>query len=81
MCRATLLLTLFFCALSSIQAQYIPPDLYQEKYMPSIGFWKDHGQVIGTDKSKLEDVKYYTIGPFCWPTCAPSRVCPSHCLW
>lgn len=30
--------------------------------MPSIGFWKDHGQVIGTDGSKREDVKYYTIG-------------------
>lgn len=29
--------------------QYIPPDMYAEGYKPSIGFWQNQGQVIGTD--------------------------------
>ena len=53
---------MFLFALGTSQAQYIPPDLYQEKYMPSIGFWKNHGQVVGTDGSKRPDVKFYTLG-------------------
>jgi hypothetical protein len=41
---------------------YIPPDFYQEKYLPSIGFWKNYGQVIGTDGLPQSTVKFYTTG-------------------
>lgn len=60
--RAILPLLWFLCILYKSHAQYIPPDIYSEKYMPSIGFWKNHGQVIGTDGSLTPDVKYYTQG-------------------
>ncbi|MBL7940190.1 MAG: hypothetical protein JNL43_12580 [Flavobacteriales bacterium] len=62
MCRPILPLLLFLFTLCISQAQYVPPDFYQEKYMPSIGFWKNYGQVIGTDGSKETDVKFYTVG-------------------
>ena len=42
------------------EAQYIPPDIYNQKYLPSIGFWENNGQVIDTDGQKREDVKFYT---------------------
>lgn len=48
--------------LTASATYYIPPDYYQEKYMPSIGFWENIGQVIDTQGNKREDVKYYTTG-------------------
>lgn len=55
---------LFLVVLGSAKANppYIPPDYYHEKYLPSIGFWENRGQVIGTDGSRVEDVEYYTTG-------------------
>ncbi len=47
---------------ATLLGQYIPPDYYQEKYMPSIGFWANNGQVIGTDGNKPADVRFYTTG-------------------
>lgn len=39
---------LFLVVLGSAKANppYIPPDYYHEKYLPSIGFWENRGQVI-----------------------------------
>lgn len=42
--------------------QYIPPDMYAEGYKPSIGFWQNQGQVIGTDGNQCEEVRFYTTG-------------------
>lgn len=52
MYRPILTPLLFLFTLGSGIAQYIPPDFYLERYMPSIGFWKNHGQVRGTDGVK-----------------------------
>ncbi len=44
--------------------QYVPPDLYGETYMRSIGFWENMGQVIDTDDQPREDIKFYSEGGF-----------------
>lgn len=59
---ASPLTLLVACALTCSAALYIPPDFYQQKYMPSIGFWANLGQVIDTQGNKREDVKFYTTG-------------------
>ncbi len=60
--QSILSLLLFVAPLGHSFAVYIPPDFYQQKYLPSIGFWKNYGQVIGTDGSKRDDVKFHTQG-------------------
>ncbi|MBL0128818.1 MAG: hypothetical protein IPP83_15485 [Flavobacteriales bacterium] len=60
--RLFISLSLVVSVISTTRAQYIPPDFYNEKYMPSIGFWENRGQVIDTEGNKRDDVKYYTTG-------------------
>lgn len=43
---------------------WIPPDLYDEDYSKSIGFWENHGQIVGTDGLPRADVKFYSEGGF-----------------
>lgn len=51
------------CLLTFAQAQYIPPDLYDEDYNKAIGFWENKGQI--TDPlNNLTDVEYYSEGGF-----------------
>jgi len=45
-------------------SQYVPQDFYGEQYLKSIGFWANHGQVIGTDGSLQEEIKFYSEGGF-----------------
>lgn len=45
-------------------SQYVPPDMYGETYMKSIGFWENKGQVIDTDGRPMEDIKFYSEGGF-----------------
>ena len=43
---------------------YVPPDLYDEDYKKSIGFWENLGQIIDTDGDKRDDILFYSEGGF-----------------
>ena len=43
---------------------WTPPDLYDEDYNKSIGFWENLGQIVGTDGLPRPDVKFYSEGGF-----------------
>lgn len=51
------------CLLTFAQAQYIPPDLYDEDYNKAIGFWENKGQITDTVGNPT-DVEFYSEGGF-----------------
>lgn len=46
------------------QTLYVPPDLYDEDYQKSIGFWENQGQIIDTEGDPRADIKFYSEGGF-----------------
>lgn len=57
-------LLLGFLVVGTVFGQYIPPDLYDEDYNKSIGFWENLGQVTTTNGTPASDVKFYSEGGF-----------------
>ena len=47
-----------------MSGQYIPPDIYDDDYNTSIGFWENLGQMITTNGTPASDVKFYSEGGF-----------------
>lgn len=51
------------CIVLVTNAQYVPPDLYDEDYNKAIGFWENKGQ-IADPLGNPTDVEFYSEGGF-----------------
>lgn len=47
-----------------VSGQYVPPDLYDEDYNTSIGFWENGGQVVMNDSIPVPGVAFYSEGGY-----------------